>query len=100
MKLIIFKGQNYTVKNFAEKVNLTPQRVRQRLAKGESCDDIVLYRKRGRGRPAKGFEIPWDEVPVGEVSDAEIARAYNCNKRSVINYRKRHGIPAFNRVSK
>lgn len=39
--------------------------------------------------------IPWDQAPLGKMTDKMVAAIYNCSHQSVGAARKRRGIPAF-----
>jgi hypothetical protein len=54
-------------------------------------------RKRGISAANESFTppIPWNELPLGQKPDAEIAREIGCSGPTVSKARKRLGIPAF-----
>ena len=44
---------------------------------------------------ANRMDIPWDKLPYGQVSDAEIARAWDCSTTAVRRQRKARRISAW-----
>lgn len=84
----------------AERLGMTPTGVRHRIAVWGDRELALTRPKRPgetqRGRPAwkNRRVVPWDTAPWGRATDLEIAKLLSVHPKSVLNYRRRHGIAA------